>query len=856
MRRSAVPALVCHAVVLAALLALPAGAGAQVPAPSQDEAAGPRTTAVTSFDDTPIVTELHLPAGASAETPAPVVLSGHGWGATRSTALGSTTDRLLAAGYAVAVWDARGFGQSGGTVQVDSPEVEGRDVSAIIDWLAEQPEILLEAPGDPVLGMVGASYGGGIQLATGTFDPRVDALAPEITWHDLNRALQPQGVLKIVWQSALFGLGLTTGTVAGLDPSGPAFPQTGTVPPELFDALVQAAAANEFDEELTAYFAARSFPTYGPTGLLDVPTLLMQGSVDTLFTIDEAVDTYRDLLDRAVPTKLVVFCGGLDQAGTEGGAVTHGICPTSYAPAGDRARMDDLVVRWFDRHLRGLPVDTGPPVEYRTNTGDWHRADTWPPPRTAEIEVPLVGTAASPGTPGDGAGIFATAAPPGSPTAVTVGVAATDLAGRQLEVVGQPHLSADVTGTGLGAHLYARLVDPTVGEVPGTGSAVNGQETPVRVGELSADPIAVEQPMVGAAYTYAPDAPLTVQVDTQSLMSTFPRTGPAQVELDATVTIPYRTLVVDRVGGPDRVATAAELSRDSVVGTDTVVLATARDYPDALAGAPLASALGAPLLLTGPDGLADQARREVLRLGATQAVLLGGEAVLGRAVADDLAALGLTVRRVAGADRFATAAAIAAELPSTTAYVVEGIDDDPARGWPDAVSAAAPAAATGAPVLLTATDALPPATLDALAAGGVTDVVVVGGEAAVSGDVEGALADAGYAVTRLAGQDRYATSAAVAGQDRSARVVVAATGRDWPDALAAASAAAAWDAILVLVDGRVLDRSLPTLELVDARAFDRLVLAGLESAIDRGGADRLAAAADRGTPPARPDAGR
>jgi hypothetical protein len=81
-------------------------------------------------------------------------------------------------------------------------------------------------------------------------------------------------------------------------------------------------------------------------------------------------------------------------------------------------------------------------------------------------------------------------------------------------------------------------------------------------------------------------------------------------------------------------------------------------------------------------------------------------------------------------------------------------------------------------------------------------------------------------------------------------VVVAATGRDWPDALAAASAAASWDAVLVLVDGQDVDRSRPTLDVVEARAFDRLVLAGLDGAIDGDAARRLAEAADRGAPPA------
>lgn len=107
----------------------------------------------------------------------------------------------------------------------------------------------------------------------------------------------------------------------------------------------------------------------------------------------------------------------------------------------------------------------------------------------------------------------------------------------------------------------------------------------------------------------------------------------------------------------------------------------------------------------------------------------------------------------------------------------------------------------------------------------------------------------GYAVTRLAGLDRYATSAAVARRDDGARVVVAATGTNWPDALAAASATAAWDGILVLVDGDDLDGSPATRDLVATRAFDRLVTTGLQAAVEDDVADALADAADRGAVP-------
>jgi ABC-2 type transport system ATP-binding protein len=114
-----------------------------------------------------------------------VILKGHGFGLSKEIAEDDLHQRLTDEGYAVLTWDARGFGRSGGEANIDQPDIEGRDTSALIDFVAEQPGILLDAPGDPRLGMAGESYGGGIQLATAAFDPRIDALAPQITWHSL-----------------------------------------------------------------------------------------------------------------------------------------------------------------------------------------------------------------------------------------------------------------------------------------------------------------------------------------------------------------------------------------------------------------------------------------------------------------------------------------------------------------------------------------------------------------------------------------------------------------------------------------------------------------------------------------------
>jgi putative cell wall-binding protein len=320
------------------------------------------------------------------------------------------------------------------------------------------------------------------------------------------------------------------------------------------------------------------------------------------------------------------------------------------------------------------------------------------------------------------------------------------------------------------------------------------------------------------------------------------------------------TLALDRVkraGGPERIGTAVEVSRATFDRADTVVLATAEAYPDALTGAPLAAANAGPLLLTGSGALDLRVTAELDRLGTSRVLLLGGEAALSGRVVEALADAGIATERLAGATRFETAAVIARHLGADAAdvYVVEGQHDDPARGWPDAVAVSGLAALQQRPVLLTLRDATPAATLEALTDLGTARVTIIGGEAAVSRRAAAALADPGgdgvgtVALHRLAGSTRYETSARVADRALAAGVtthdVWAATGRSWPDALTAGPAAAAQGGPLLLVDGAAASPAADG--WLDAnRPVQRLHLAGGTAAISQAMADRLAAILEGG----------
>lgn len=156
-----------------------------------------------------------------------------------------------------------------------------------------------------------------------------------------------------------------------------------------------------------------------------------------------------------------------------------------------------------------------------------------------------------------------------------------------------------------------------------------------------------------------------------------------------------------------------------------------------------------------------------------------------------------SVERLSGKNRFATAATAALSVYPEGAgvvYIATG------RAFPDALTATAPAGHEDGPVLLTDTDRIPLDTQAALTALNPAEIIVSGGTGAVSPDVLtelGAFTDG--TVTRLSGEDRYATAAAIATRFEAPDTVYVATGLDYPDALAAGARAGATGAPVLLV---------------------------------------------------------
>lgn len=271
----------------------------------------------------------------------------------------------------------------------------------------------------------------------------------------------------------------------------------------------------------------------------------------------------------------------------------------------------------------------------------------------------------------------------------------------------------------------------------------------------------------------------------------------------------------ERSFGKNRVETALAISRERAEKYDAVVIATSSNFPDALAGAPLAYAANAPILLTQPGALDSSVRSRILELkaaGATKAYLLGSGSALSAAVESSVKAIFGTagVVRIGGANRYETSSLIAAELAKLNP--VTGVVLASGETYPDALSAAGWAAFSGQAILLTRRDSMPAVTASTMAAFGYTPstaettgtaggpLLVLGGTATIADGVVSAYPDA----LRLGGANRYETSALIAQHawewGMPSESVGLATGTNFPDALAAGTWCADNGAPMLLVN--------------------------------------------------------
>ncbi|MFF7237249.1 alpha/beta fold hydrolase [Streptomyces collinus] len=390
----------------------------------------------------------YFTAGSTGRRPA--VLLAHGFGGSKDDVRQQAED-LARDGYAVLTWSARGFGKSTGRIGLNDPGHEVADVSRLIDWLAKQPQVRLDRPGDPRVGVTGGSYGGAVSLLAAGHDRRVDAIAPAVTYWNLADALFPDGVFKKLWAGVFFNTG---GGCARFEPA-------------LCRMYDRVAESGTPDAAARALLEERSPSAVG--GRIKVPTLLVQGQTDSLFTLSQSDAAARAIRANGAPVDVDWIAGGHDGGDMESG------------------RVQRRVTAWFDRYLKGdTSTGTGPAFRI-TRTGGVDStdgatllrgasADTYPGLRDHRRTVALTGGTRRIANPA-GASPPAVSALPGlggagglaQLSALGVGVS-VDFPGqyakfdsapltRDLRITGTPTVTAHVTSSSDDAVLFGKVYD-------------------------------------------------------------------------------------------------------------------------------------------------------------------------------------------------------------------------------------------------------------------------------------------------------------------------------------------------------------------------------------------------------------
>ncbi len=537
--------------------------------------------------DVSVFTPQSAAPGADGDGRRAAVLLAHGFGGSKDDTAGLARE-LAADGYVALTWTARGFGESGGLIHLDSPDYEVADASALLDLLAERDDVRLDGDGDPVAGMAGGSYGGAVSLMAAGYDDRVDAIVPAITWHDLGEALFPQnavpagdgdvpeaGVFKQRWASLFVSGALAPG---GAEP-GRGAAVCGRFAPDVCRLFARAATTGRADAQTRERLRYSSpAPVLGQIG---APTLLVQGAQDSLFGLDQADANARAIAATGTEVAVHWIDGGHDAMGSSLGETD----------------LTEPALAWFDHHLRGGPApgtgfelalpaprlgDDGPTLlsapayTGRGETTLGLDGGTQPVLSPAGGEpaaitgLPGAGEALSAAAEFGGGAAFALAALPGQ-----TAVFESEPVAETVTVAGAPRVRLSVASSVPEATLFASAWIVSADDIPALPRQL---VSPVRLGDLNAaTPTEVEVTLPSSAYRLEPGERLRVVV----------------ASTDAAFAVPdeqrlYRVGLAD----PEVVLPTVEAARVS---------------GDALAPTPLVVGVGLVLLLAA--GLAVAARR-------------------------------------------------------------------------------------------------------------------------------------------------------------------------------------------------------------------------------------------------------
>ncbi len=550
-RRRTTSALAAVALLVPATAAVAAESGVPEPAGAAEVV---DVTIVNLADGHEIAATVFRPVGADADDRVPMVLHSHGWGGSRETTATGAVAPYLDAGYGVLSFDQRGFGEStDDKANIMDPAKEGRDVVAVVDYIASLDWVARDSKAnnnanananatddDPVLFAVGGSYGGGYQFAGALLEQatreggtRFDALAPEITWHDLNDSLGPQGVPRTLWDTLLilaganalppeviigYAVGVVTGTMPdGTDlPAGVVDQVAALVEPLSIDAATVAEVLNGPD--IVEFLADNGPSWWTDQGIqLDIPVIVRQGTTDNLFNLNQGLRNFDLVLTEEARDESTFI-------GFNGGHALPQLLPLGTQGSGDPCTA--LAAADFP----ALTVDFFSTVDPRGQAA---------PIRPEGLKRFNIATPDGGCLQGDELTSTSVQADLRVPPTLTTGVSLSvhiPIAQGPIDVAGIPKLRATISSLGLENRLFAGL---SVGTTPLTAQVVQNNVLPIRhAGVARRVPIEAELPGIGVSVAEGQTLYLTLTAISDMFLLTGSRVPGGMTFHDIVVDLP------------------------------------------------------------------------------------------------------------------------------------------------------------------------------------------------------------------------------------------------------------------------------------------------------------------------------
>ena len=455
-----------------------------------------------------------------------MVLMGPGWGSAGDVnedapgLLGAISIKTLRdAGFNVLTWDPRGFGESTGSVEIDSVDYEARDVQQLLDWVATQPQVALDSNGDPRSGMVGALVRRRHPVRhRGRRLPRRCAV-PIIAWNSLETSLFKAQTPKTGWGNLL----ATAATLQGA-----------SLDPHIAAANQSANTTGTFDPADVEWFAER-----GPGRARVRGQRPDAGDPRHRRHALHAPGSRHQLRAAAGRRRADRPCSG-------SAAATASASPIRET----KHRVSEAAVAWLDRYVNlDDSADIGSPFEFIDQNGVTYTSDGFPEPDGEPITATGSGTlqlvedgGAGPATGGEAAGGLRN-------------VRAADHPGARHQR-GRGHHSCAGSGgarrrrADAAAHLlghrsrqrppdavFAQLVDDT------TGLVLGNQITPIEV-VLDGASHTIDVPLEMVAQHIEPGTSLTLQLVATTVAYATPQLGGTVTFDDITISLPVVTTPV------------------------------------------------------------------------------------------------------------------------------------------------------------------------------------------------------------------------------------------------------------------------------------------------------------------------